>query len=495
MKDAHYARGEILYQQHSYAHAEKEFRRYLASEPDDPAGHIMLAAVLLAQSNFRQANKELKKALQLDPESDTAFYFLSVAQYHQLQIKEARKSIMEALRLEPYEARYYGHLADLEVQALKWQATVDAAEQGLAVDPRDIGCLNTRARALVVLNKYGEADDGLDEALRLEPENSYTHANKGWIALRRGNVDQATDFFKEALRLDPNNTWAKEGVVESLKSRNKLYHLILLCTIRAGELGGHWRTWIIVSSLIFPPIRILLIFYALLLGFTNVTFDLILRLDPYGRRILTPEEKKRNNGSVALFVAIISVFGITMYTQDHLVGQTLVEVKLARKLLADNNMEEAVKVLRGLLKRVSEKISEGRTDQARLLLEELKRECQQYKNIPAQLRLATYLLSGELEKSDEGSISDFAEAEKIATDLGDTGNVFLCVAGQATSFAHMKKYDEALVEFERAHKLLQSLGGDKSGAAPFLKEYERVLRRSKKPEKADEIKAERKALE
>ncbi|MBX9692464.1 MAG: tetratricopeptide repeat protein, partial [Cyanobacteria bacterium] len=50
MSQAHYARGEILYQQHNFTQAEKEFRQHLVTEPDDPAGHIMLAAALIAQA-------------------------------------------------------------------------------------------------------------------------------------------------------------------------------------------------------------------------------------------------------------------------------------------------------------------------------------------------------------------------------------------------------------------------------------------------------------
>ncbi|MBX9692724.1 MAG: tetratricopeptide repeat protein, partial [Cyanobacteria bacterium] len=422
----------------------------------------------------------------------------SVAQYQQYQLVEARKSISEALRLNPYNAQYYGHLADLEIQALNWRAAVDAAEQGLSIDPRHVECLNTRAQALVVLNRFAEAEDGLDEALRLEPENSYTHANKGWISLRRGNIEQSIDFFKESLRLNPNNTWAKQGVVESLKSRNKLYHRVLIWTIRAGEVGGHWRAWIILSSLIFPPIRLFLVFYAVFLGLTNVMFDLMLRLDPYGRRILTPEEKRRNNGSLVLFAVIIGLFGFTMYTHDHLVGQTLAEVKRTRVLLVGNRFDEAAEAQRGLIKRVSGMISAERFDQARLLLRELRQEIQEYRKIPGEIKLQVLLLSADLEDTYESELTDFAEAEKIATGIGDKGSIFQCVAGEAKNYIHLKKYDEALAAFERGNELLKSLDAQSKRTEQvisFLEGYERLLRNLNQTVRADQIKAERDSLE
>ena len=58
---------------------------------------------------------------------------------------------------------------------------------------------------------------------RLLPDNSDPHVAAGRVALHQGKVDDAISHYKEALRLDPNSVEAKNGVMNSLRSRFLLY--------------------------------------------------------------------------------------------------------------------------------------------------------------------------------------------------------------------------------------------------------------------------------
>ncbi|MBN1219637.1 MAG: tetratricopeptide repeat protein [Anaerolineae bacterium] len=322
-------RAVILYQQAKYDLAEKELWRALATDPHNADAHRLLALTLNAQGKDRGALREARQSIHLAPDSADNHYTLARILKSQRRTEEAHRAIEEAIRLDPQQSYFFALLANLHLQARHWRKARDVAQQGLALNPEDVTCINIRAMALIKLDQAQEADDALTTALAKDPENSITHANQGWFLLEQGNREAAMSHFREALRLDPNLGWARAGVVESLKARNPVYRLLLRYfffmsrltsdeqLVAVGGLAlamGTFRSLTCSFPLLLPiylPVWVVYQIFVYLSWTGEVLFNLLLRLDKFGRLVLSEEEIKASHWAAACL--IIAVLGIVVW--------------------------------------------------------------------------------------------------------------------------------------------------------------------------------------
>ena len=320
-------RGLMLYQQARHDMAESELRQALASEPDNAYAHALLALCLAQHENFQEATTEARQAIHLQPDFSFAHYAHTRVLYERNRFDEAREAIEEAIRLDSVEADYFSLLAGIEFQESRWGEALRAAEQGLQIDPEHVGCTNLRAMALVKLGRRAEAGATMDAALSKNPESALTHANQGWTLLERGEPKQALEHFREALRLDAENEWARRGIVEALKARNVIYAVMLKYFFwmsrfsRRGQwaiiLGGYIGNRALgvlakANPVLAPwilPLQILYICFALMTWMAYPFFNLLLRLNRFGRLALSREQTIASNwfGSCLL----LSLLGLT----------------------------------------------------------------------------------------------------------------------------------------------------------------------------------------
>ncbi|HEY0099543.1 MAG TPA: hypothetical protein VGB76_11390, partial [Pyrinomonadaceae bacterium] len=131
---------------------------------------------------------------------------------------------------------------------------------------------------------------------------------------------------REALRIDAELEWAREGVVEVLKARNPVYRVMLRYFLWSSRLSSRAMWGFIIgfyflSRLIRTTLKsnpelgpILWPLYGLYLAFVLMTwiarplFDLLLRLDPMGRVVLSKKQITASNWvGGALLLAVVSL--------------------------------------------------------------------------------------------------------------------------------------------------------------------------------------------
>lgn len=321
-------RGLLLYQQSRHELAEAELRQALAAEPHDAYAHALLGLCLVERKQFKPATDEAQQAIHLAPDFPFAHYALARVLYERNHYKEARAAVEEAIRLDAVDADYFSLLAAIHFDEKRWQEALNAAEQGLQFDPEHVGCTNLRAMAMVKLGRRAEAGATIDAALAKAPENAVTHANQGWTYLEKGEPKKALEHFREALRLDPENEWARQGIVEALKARNIIYAVMLKYFLWMSKLSSQAQWAIIVGGYIgnrilgglakgnpdlapwVLPLRILYITFAVLTWTAYPMFNLLLRLNRFGRLALTPEQTVESNWvGASFFLALISLGG------------------------------------------------------------------------------------------------------------------------------------------------------------------------------------------
>lgn len=303
-----FQRALLLYQQRRYDLAEQELRQLFTAEPSHAFGHAILAMCLSDLKRFDEATREAHQAIHLAPDFPVAHYALAYVLYDRNRLQEAQIAIEEAIRLEPDDADNFGMLAAIRLGLRDWKAALTAAEMGLQVNAEHAQCTNIRAMALVKLGRRDEAGTTIDAALERNPENAVSHANMGWTLLHARQPLKAMEHFREALRLDPDMEWARHGIVEAMKARNFIYRWLLAYFLWMARLSGKVQFAVIIGLYLAfrflsnysaehpeaaPYVYPLLIAYAvfaLLTWIGGPLFNLLLRLNKFGRLVLSKME-------------------------------------------------------------------------------------------------------------------------------------------------------------------------------------------------------------
>jgi tetratricopeptide (TPR) repeat protein len=327
--DKHIQRASILMSQGRYELAEKELRQGLAADPDSPLLHALLAGCLNDRERYQEATAEAEAAIALAPDMAYGHYVRAMALFNRNRHDEAEKAALEAVRLQPEDPDYHGMVGQIRFARREWQPALEAAEKGLEQDPEHVVCNNLRAMALVKLGRNAEAGATMAATLARDPENAFSHANLGWTLLHEGDRQKALEHFREALRLDPELDFAKAGIVEALKSKNIVYALMLRYFLWMGRLSRRAQ-WAIVLGLLFgnralhsladrnpalepwvQPVFILYIAFAVMTWIASPLFNLLLRLNRFGRYALSRDQIVASNWIGAL--AVPALVGLVVW--------------------------------------------------------------------------------------------------------------------------------------------------------------------------------------
>ena len=322
--NAPFQRALILHQQGRHADAERELRQALGVDPHDPFAHALLALCLVEQKQFDPASYEADAAVGLAPDLPFAHYARAQVLYGRNRHAEAADAVHEAIRLDARDPGFWALLAAVRFEQQRWADALQAAEEGLKVDPEHAGCTNLRAMALVKLGRRAEAGAAIGAALARDPQNAVTHANQGWAMLHRGDAKHALEHFREALRIDPELEWARAGMVEALKARHVVYRWMLMWFLWMARLGAGAQWAIILGGYVgyqvlgklarsnpdlrpwVLPLMIAYVVFAVMTWLAVPLFDLLLRLNRFGRLLLTRRQTIASNTVGLLLLATVA---------------------------------------------------------------------------------------------------------------------------------------------------------------------------------------------
>lgn len=324
----HLERALLLHQQGRHEQASQELRQLLAQNPHDAFAHALLSLVLTDHDQLKEATDEARQAIHLAPDSAFGHYAHARVLNARNRENEALHAINEAVRLNPADADNWALQAAILHTLRRWPEALASAERGLQVDAEHVGCANLRAMALTSLGRKGEAEHSIATALARDPDNAVTHANQGWALLHVGDPRSALEHFREALRLDPTSDWARAGIIEALKAHNPIYALMLryflwMSRLSRGAqwgiiLGGYFLSRMLAgvahtTPALAPwvlPLRILYVAFALMTWLAYPLFNLLLRLNRFGRLALTREQVVESNWvGLCLGLALVSLAG------------------------------------------------------------------------------------------------------------------------------------------------------------------------------------------
>lgn len=319
-------RALILFEQRRYDLAASELRQVAAAEPDDPFARALLALCLAEQEEFAEAGSQADEAVRLAPDLAFAHYARGSVLADRNRFAAAEQAAAEAVRLDPEDADAHALLARVYLGQEQWSAVLESAERGLAVGPEHAGLLNLRGVALRQLGRGAEAHATVDGALARNPEDAVAHANRGWMFLEQRQPQRALEAFREALRIEPGLEYARHGVVTALKARHAVYGLVLRYFLWMSKLDRRTRWMVIVGGFLGArvlralaretpalgpvvwPILGTYVAFVLLTWVADPLFNLLLRVNRYGRLTLSRSETAISNGvGAAVAGAVASI--------------------------------------------------------------------------------------------------------------------------------------------------------------------------------------------
>ena len=327
-------RALVLFEQNRYDLADREIRRELAQDPDNPMAHSFLALCLMQRDKNEESLSEADEGVRLAPDLAYGHYIRARSLQALSRLADAEAAVREAIRLDPTDADHFSLLASIEMGRRRWPEALSTAEQGLALDPEHAGCTNLRAMALVQLGRKDEAAAALGSALANDPENALTHANQGWTWLHKGDHAKALEHFREALRLNPELEWARIGIVEALKARFLIYRLMLRFFLWMGRQSSRAQWIVILGFLIGPrvlaevaeahprlkpfidPILALSFVFLMLTWIASPLFNLALRFNKFGRMALSREQRVESSWIGGCFLLAVGSFTVYLATGD-----------------------------------------------------------------------------------------------------------------------------------------------------------------------------------
>ena len=335
----HFVRGSLLFSQRRYDLAVEELRLALAEDPQNSQAHSFLGICLAELGCYDEAEREAREGIALAPDLPLPHYAMAVVLMSRRRIEEALRAVEEAVRLDPGDADHHCLHAQVLFALRRWPDALAAAERGLQQDGEHVGCANFRAMALIKLGRKSEAGHTLDAALARDPEDALSHANQGWALVEQGDIPKALEHFKEALRLDPEMEYARVGIVEALKARHFVYRWMLRYFLWMNRLSGKAQWGIVIGGylgyrvlngvadanpLLAPfiwPVLGAYIAFALLTWLARPLFDLLLRLNRFGRLALSRDQTTASNAvGACLFLALVSLALALLVSKEFLIA-------------------------------------------------------------------------------------------------------------------------------------------------------------------------------
>jgi tetratricopeptide (TPR) repeat protein len=326
------SRVHVLIEQGRHKEAEVLIKDLLNQDAADTYLLSLLAEVSLQLDKNEAAKRAVDRAIALEPNSSGLFYLKSRVCLAYNDYRGAEYYAGQAINLDPLDAANFALLAAIQLARKQFDSALYSADKALELDPENLLALNTRSNALIKLKRPQESFQTIEGALRHDPSSFYTHANYGWSLLENGDYKSARKHFKEALYNNPNYEYAQSGMSEAIKAGNPIYRLFLKYAFFMQNLTSRNQWSVIIGFFIITralravaqnnemlkpyllPVVLLLSLVAFSTWIIEPVGNLYLSLDPYGKYLLSKQEKLSSKfvaACFALFVAGLTFFAIT----------------------------------------------------------------------------------------------------------------------------------------------------------------------------------------
>jgi tetratricopeptide (TPR) repeat protein len=180
------------------------------------ADHIRL---LKKRNEYGEAEKEIRRELESNPDQPSLKTSLADLYLRQGRIAEGRILAEEVLTRDPQHPQALSVLGDLLLKQRSPQQALDYYRQASLRDSRPYLVLKI-ARALKEMRQFDEALQELEKVLVVKPENLPLLKEKAVILNRMKRFDQALEVFNRVREIAPEDPFVQKEILR-LRSRSR----------------------------------------------------------------------------------------------------------------------------------------------------------------------------------------------------------------------------------------------------------------------------------
>ncbi len=211
--EAFLAQAETFFQEGKLLPAIDSYKQAVASRPDDPASHVLLARTLVFAGRYEEAQASAEDALLLNPNSSMAHAVRAWALGFQNQFLEAEAGIKRALELDPNNALAHAYYVEILVDSYYngtgsfegIEKAIEESKVAQALAPNTLETHRARGIILEATGNYEEAIREYEAAIAINPNISDLHLFIGTNYRILGIYDKAVESYTRANALNPSD--------------------------------------------------------------------------------------------------------------------------------------------------------------------------------------------------------------------------------------------------------------------------------------------------
>ncbi len=249
-KASYFKRGMELYEQGNYVKAKLEFKNVLQIDPKDAEAHFMFGQIMEKEQDYRKAYALFLRAVELDPNHVGALiqlgrlYALSGAPEKALEAadkvlvqkpgdpaamvlkglakarmgnkEDAVKDVEAAVKVEPQNVDAVTLLAALYADLGDVDKAIKLAKQGMEKNPKNMGIHLLLARMYEKVGDTKGTVDLLKKMIALQPDNQANRNRLAAYYYSKGDKAGAEKVLRDAIVAQPESVEAKLSLVEYL---------------------------------------------------------------------------------------------------------------------------------------------------------------------------------------------------------------------------------------------------------------------------------------
>jgi tetratricopeptide (TPR) repeat protein len=197
---------DFLTARNESAQALAHVQQYVAANPNDANGHVILGALNFQLKNHDISQSEFERAIQIDPNNIQAYLRLGKVFEEQGQSQLAIARYQKALDLQPKFAPLATMIGNLYLDNGDMESARKYYAQALASDPNfAVAMANT---AWVDAQEGKDLDVALgmaEKAKSLEPDVPTITDTLAWVMYKRGNYANAVPLLQECVQKSPDS--------------------------------------------------------------------------------------------------------------------------------------------------------------------------------------------------------------------------------------------------------------------------------------------------
>jgi tetratricopeptide (TPR) repeat protein len=209
----HYLQAQQMLLAEDEPGAIREYEEALKEDPESARLELELASLYQRQGDVKNALAHVEKALKLDPQQQEAYFLLAGLHVGLNQLDEAIREYEHILVLDPEnrEARLF--LATLYAQQGRFPQAIRTIQEILRLEPKSVVGHYYLGRFYLAINHLPEAKQELNKTLSLDPQFVPAIFDLAAVLEKEKQYTRALAMYHRVLRSQPNNprAWANIG--------------------------------------------------------------------------------------------------------------------------------------------------------------------------------------------------------------------------------------------------------------------------------------------